>query len=48
MDLEDIKWNESDRERQTSYDFTQMWNLRNKTNEQTKETKHSLKFFFNF
>ena len=28
------KWNKSVRERQTPYDFTQMWNLRNKTNEQ--------------
>lgn len=30
------KWNESDRERQIPYDFTYMWNLKNKTNEQTK------------
>ena len=29
------KWNKSDRERQISYDFTYMWGLKNKTNEQT-------------
>ena len=29
------KWNKSDRERQMPYDFTYMWNLENKTNEQT-------------
>ena len=29
------KWNKSGRERQTLYDFTYMWNLKNKTNEQT-------------
>ena len=29
------KWNKSDRERQIPYDFTYMWNLKNKTNEQT-------------
>ena len=26
------KWNKSDRERQIPYDFTCMWNLKNKTN----------------
>ena len=26
-------WNKSDRERQIPYDFTYMWNLKNKTNE---------------
>ena len=26
------KWNKSDRERQIFYDFTCMWNLKNKTN----------------
>ena len=26
------KWNKSDRERQIPYDFTYMWNLKNKTN----------------
>ena len=29
------KWDTSDRERQTLYGFTYMWNLKNKTNEQT-------------
>ena len=29
------KWNKSDRERQILYDFTYMWNFKNKTNEQT-------------
>ena len=28
------KWNKSDRKRQILYDFTYMWNLKNKTNEQ--------------
>lgn len=32
------KWNESDKERQIPYDFTYIWNLKNKTNEQTKQT----------
>ena len=27
-----IKWNKSDRERQTLYDIAYMWNLKNKTN----------------
>ena len=27
-----VKWNKSDRERQIPYDFTYMWNLKNKTN----------------
>ena len=26
-----VKWNKSVRKRQMSYDFTHMWNLRNKT-----------------
>ena len=30
-------WNKSDRERQIPYDFTYMWNLKNKINEQTKQ-----------
>ena len=30
------KWNNSDWERQMPYGFTNMWNLKNKTNEQTK------------
>ena len=29
------KWNNSDRERHMPYDFTFMWNLKNKANEQT-------------
>ena len=33
------KWNKSDRERQISYDFTHMWDLRNKTNKQTKKNR---------
>ena len=33
----DAKQYKSVRERQIPYDFTQMWNLRNKTNEQRKE-----------
>ena len=38
MDLEGIMLSEmSDRERQILYDFTCMWNLKNKTNEQTKQ-----------
>ena len=31
------KWNKSFRERQIPYDFTYMWNLRNKTSEQIKK-----------
>ena len=30
------KWNKSDRERQILYYFTYIWNLKNKTNEQTE------------
>ena len=30
------KWNKSNRERQISCDFTYMWNLKNKINEQSK------------
>ena len=29
------KWNKSDKERQIPYDFTHMWNLKNKINKQT-------------
>jgi len=29
------KWNQSDRQRQILYDFTYMWNLKSKANEQT-------------
>ena len=31
------KWNKSHRERQILYDCTCMWNLKNKTDEQTKQ-----------
>jgi len=37
------KQNKSIRDRQRPYDFTHMWNLRDKTNEQTKK-KHTLKY----
>ena len=39
MDLEGIMLSEikSDRGRQIQYDFTYIWNLRNKINEQIKE-----------
>ena len=30
------QWNKSDKERQIPYDFTYMWSLKNKKNEQTK------------
>ena len=34
------KQNKSERKRQIPYDFTHMWNLKNKTNEQTtKQTQ---------
>lgn len=39
MDLEVwyfAKWNKSDKEKQTPYDFAYMWNLKNQTN----KTKH--------
>ena len=35
----DVHLNKSYRERQILYDFTYMWNLKNKTNKQTKENK---------
>ena len=37
-----VKWNKSDSEKQIPYDFTYMWNLRNKTNQQIKQ-KHTYK-----
>ena len=38
MDLEDIMLSEIRvRERQIPYDFTYVWNLKNKTKEQTKQ-----------
>ena len=30
------EWNKSDRERQMPYNFTYMWNLKNKTKKQSK------------
>ena len=36
------KWNKSDRERQTLYNSTYMWDLKNKTNEQTKQNRKKL------
>ena len=38
MDLESIMLSRI-KERQISYDYTHMWNLRNKTNEQKKKKK---------
>ena len=35
------KWNKSVRERQIPCDFTHMWNLRNKTNEERKKRTFS-------
>ena len=29
-----VKWNKSDKEKWILYDFSYMWNLKNKTNEQ--------------
>ena len=40
MDLEGIMLNEmSDRERQTLFDFTYMWNPENKTREQIQQNR---------
>ena len=36
------KWNKLDRKKQIPYDFTYMWNLKNKTNEQTKQKRNRL------
>ena len=33
------KWSKADRERQTSYDITYMWNLKNNTNELIYKTE---------
>ena len=33
------KWNKSDRERQTLYDITYMWNLKSNTNELIYKTE---------
>ena len=35
------KWNKPVKERQIPYSFTQMWNLRNKTNEQSKKREEN-------
>ena len=44
MDVEyNAKQNKPVRERQTPYDFTPMWNLRNKTNEQRKKGERERK-----
>ena len=44
MDLEDIMLSEmSDGERQILYDFTHMWNLRNKANKQRKKRERQTK-----
>ena len=32
MNLENVKWNKLDRERQILYDFTYIWNLQNRKN----------------
>ena len=34
------KWNKSNRERQILYDFTYMWNLKNKTNKTEQKQTH--------
>ena len=34
------KWSKSDRERQILHDLTSMWNLQNKTNEQTQQNRN--------
>ena len=39
IDLEIIKWSNSDRERQVLYDITYMWNLKNDTNELINKIK---------
>ena len=36
------EWNKSDRERQIPYNLTYMWNLENKTNEQTNHNRKRL------
>ena len=32
-----VKWSKSDRERQMPYDFTYVWNLKNRINKQTEQ-----------
>ena len=36
------KWNKSDRERQILYDFTYVWNLKNKTNITEEKQNHMI------
>ena len=36
------KWNKSDRERQMPYDFTYMWNLKQKQKSELKDTEYIL------
>ena len=38
-----IKWSKSDRERQTLYDITSKWNLKNNTNEFIYKTEKKLR-----
>ena len=38
------KWNKSDRQRQILYDFTYMWTLKSKANEQTTRQKQSCRY----
>ena len=43
VDLRDIMLSEmSEKERQVPYDFTYMWNLKHKTNEQIKQNRNNL------
>ena len=42
------KRNKSVRERQMPYDFTHMWNLRNKTNEQREKKRETKKQTLNY
>ena len=44
----DAKQNKSPREKQIPYDFTYMWNLRNKTNDQREKKRQAKKQTFNY
>ena len=45
IDVEGIMLSEiSQTERQTLYDFTYMWNLKNKTNEQTEQNRKAHRY----
>lgn len=37
MNLENVKWNKSDRKRQILYGFTYIWNLQNRKNKQCRQ-----------